>query len=70
MSEQIRCGSNSFVYAPGIFRWARKGLFPHDPDRAREILSAGWKLPEEAVDKALAGDYTVEDDVVIIEVAA
>lgn len=69
---QHRLGSNSMCHAPGIVAWAINGYkFKKDRETILNVILA-WDVPEQVAKDLLSEkiSYTVEDETVVIEVAA
>jgi hypothetical protein len=69
---QYRLGSVPMCSAPGIIRWAINGYkFKKDRDAILNVILA-WDIPEQVAKDLLSEKvpYTVEDETVVIEVAA
>ncbi len=58
--------STPLIFTPGVVAYVGR-VYMQDPEAAREILRVAFaELPETSIDKLLAGDYTVEDETVIV----
>ena len=67
MSKRYRLGSNEFVSAPGVIKFAIAGYrWEKDRPQMRAIVCT-WGVPEDAATALLSGEipYTVEGEVVV-----
>lgn len=57
-------------HTPGVAKWL-VNVAKTDPKTARNIAREGFEeLPEEGIEKLLAGDFTVEGETVVVEVGS
>lgn len=62
----IRLTSNAAVYTPGVLRWLRA---VGDVARQAELVRSMFPtLVETAVQKVVAGDYTIEGEDVLVTI--
>jgi hypothetical protein len=65
--KTYRLGSNNFVYAPNVVRWAISGY--HFEEDRRTVLDAvmSWGVPEAAAKALLSGaaPYTIDGETVV-----
>lgn len=65
--QTYRLGSNAFVYAPGLIKWAINGYAWKSDQPQMIAVVASWGVPEAAAKALLSkqAPYTVEDEVVV-----
>jgi hypothetical protein len=67
-TKTYRLGSNEAVSAPGMVRWAINGAaFEKDRDYLIGVITSGWAVPRDAVEKLLLKQvpYTLDGETVV-----